>query len=610
MSDLAERIEAVLAQLPPHEQAQVRANLARYITQQQAIQRFPTPGHLSQHHRPSFIQTPMLDKLDEAIMMAERGEARRIIVNTPPQEGKTSRLQDGCAWMLLRDPTRRIGFASYEQSIAAQSSLEIRRMIETHGGGYRGQVQSLGHVDVLGLQLDPERAQQTSWSLADVPGKKKARAGSVVAVGVGSSLTGRPLDVIVIDDPIKDAKQADSETWRKAVKDWYRSVVLTRLPPRSIVIVVQTRWHEDDLTGWLLDEDSKEQFPQWLHLNIPAQAGENDVLGRKQGEYLNSARGRSAADWEATRKAVGTRWWFAMYQGEPGDPEGGTFKREWFSEHRVAKAPPLRYVMTVVDPADNTGDGDEAGIITGGLDAKGEMFIVEDNSGHYTVGGWVRAALYALLRNGASRLGYEKSLSGLKRSIRAEWKIIREQARLLATAQSAWSKFDDESWPETPNLMALSDVEKQLAKPEDDDDDRFARTKELRELWSMVPAIMHLPPNGPPIKVITPRGSKSLRASLVSPHYEGGRVHHVGLLAKLEHQMSTWLPTQDSPDRMDAAVHLVQELSDLATASKVEKPKQPEGQPSPATRQREMPQVLRTTQHMPRDGMGPSAGRR
>lgn len=597
MSDLAARIEEVLARLPPHEQALVRANLARYITQQQAIKRYPTPGHLSQLHRPSFKQTPMLDKLDEAIMMAQRGEATRIIVNTPPQEGKTSRLQDGCAWLMLKDPTLRIAFASYEQSIAAQSSLEIRRIIETHGGGYRGQTQALGHVDVLGLQLDPERAQQTNWSLADVPGKKKVRPGSVVAVGIGSSLTGRPVDVMVIDDPIKDAKQADSDTWRKAVKDWYRSVVLTRLPPRSIVIVVQTRWHEDDLTGWLLAEDAKEKFPQWLHLNIPAQAGEDDILGRQPGEFLPSTRGRSTKDWEQKRKDVGTRWWFAMYQGEPGDPEGGDFKREWFAKYRVAEAPTLGYVMTVIDPADNTGDGDEAGIITGGLDSKGEVYVLEDNSGHYTVGGWVRAGLYAMIRNKASRLGYEKSLSGLQRSIKAEWTIIRKQARELARAQSAWSTFDDEDWPEEINMLAMQDAETELRDEDDDPDVLFARAQQLREMWPHVPAILRMPKVGPPIKGIRAVGSKSLRASLVSPHYEGGRVHHVGLLAKLENQMSTWLPSQDSPDRMDAVVHLVAELMALSTASKVEKAKTPPGARPVDQRQRQMPQILRTTRY-------------
>lgn len=594
-SPLAAKIEEVIASLPPHEQAQLRAKLVRVITNRKAVQRFPTPGHLSKFCRPDFVQTPMLDKLDEALMMAERGEAQRIIINTPPQEGKTSRLQDACGWMLIRDPTRRIAFASYEQSIAAQSALEIRRMIEQHGGGYRGQAQHLDHEDALGLLLDPDRAKQTNWSLADVPGRKNARPGSVVAVGVGSSLTGRPVDVMVIDDPIKDAKQADSPVTRRNVIDWYQSVVLTRLPPRSIVIVVQTRWHEGDLSGWLLDQDKKAAFPEWLHVNIPAQAGENDLLGRQPGEYLASARRRSAADWEAKKTAVGTRWWFAMYQGVPSAPEGGTFKREWFEKYRVAEAPPLRSVITLVDPADNTGAGDEAGVVTGGLDANGEIYILEDNSGSYTVAEWVRVALYAMLRHGSGKLVYEQSLSGLRRSIKAEWKRIRQQARELARAQKEWSSFDAKDWPADPNALAIRDAHAVLADEDDTKDEQAVLIAQLIALWPHVPAVLRLPETGPPVKTIRARGSKSLRAELVSPHFEGGRVHHVGQMPTMEHQMCTWLPSQDSPDRMDAEVHLVDELAAAATAATVQRP--PAGNQLPA-KARPMPQIMRTTRYM------------
>jgi hypothetical protein len=595
-SPLADKIEEVIASLPPHEQAQLRAKLVRVITHRKALHRFPTPGHLSKFHRPEFMQTPMLDRLDQALMMAERGDAQRIIVNTPPQEGKTSRLQDACAWMLLRDPRRRIVFASYEQSIAAQSSLEIRRLIEAHGGGYRGQAQHLDHEDVLGLLLDPDRAQQTNWSLADVPGRKTARPGSVTAVGVGSSLSGRPADIIVIDDPIKDSKQADSPTWRKAVTDWYQSVVIARLPPKSVIVVVQTRWHEDDLTGWLLKEESKSSVKEWLHINVPAQAdSEDDILDRKVGEYMISARGRTPADWEKRRREVGTRWWFAMYQGAPSAPEGGTFKREWFDKYRVAEAPPLRNVITLVDPADNTGAGDEAGVVTGGLGANGEMYILEDNSGSYTVAEWVRVALYAMLRHGSGKLVYEQSLSGLRRSIKAEWKRIRVQARELARAQKEWSSFDAKDWPEDPHAVAIRDAHDVLADEDDTAAEKTALLAALIALWPYVPAILRLPETGPPVKTIQARGSKSLRAELVSPHFEGGRVHHVGTLAQMEHQMCTWLPSQDSPDRMDAEVHLVDELAKAATAASVQRP--PAGNRLPAKAQ-PLPQIMRSTRYM------------
>lgn len=830
-----------MAGLSPSGQAALRAKLIPLIRHRQAIQRFPTPGHLSQFHRPEFIQTPMLDILDDAIAMADRGEAGRIIVNCPPQEGKTSRLQDGCAWMLLRNPRRRIVFASYEQSIAAQSSLEIRRLIETHGGGYRGQQLGLDHKDVLGLRLDPDRAQQTAWSLADVPGYKSARAGSVVAVGVGSSLSGRPADIIVIDDPIKDAKQADSATWRKSVTDWYQSVVIARLPPKSVIIVVQcmtgdtpvlmadgteralrdvrpgdavatfedgklavsvvrnwanqgpdtiyaikmksgrvvranarhpflaiengehvwrrtkslrpgsiiqtvtgastegslaqpkdaelpqsaracappittnsggprayvrpqsirpagalptsstdttspwssttpcspskmaaapsaanfphpetlaptgmgssasitttppdafadscattaisllatasrppscglplhtwnpeadevlevvpcgtedvfdiqvdrtenfianglvshnTRWHEEDLTGWLLTEDAKLLQSKWMHINVPAQAdSEDDLLDREIGEYMVSTRGRSIADWEDKKREVGTRWWFAQYQGAPSAPEGGTFKREWFDKYRVDEAPPLTYAVTVIDPADNTGGGDEAGIITGGIGDDGDWYLLEDNSGTYTIGEWVRQALFAMLRNKAGKLCYEQSLSRLQKSIRLEWKKIRLQALALARTREDWRTARQKDWPETPIAPAIQAAAAVLATELDDLDDLSEMNRQLLELWPWVPDILRLPETGPPIQKIIAEGSKSVRAELASPFWESGKVRMVGQFPVLEKQMCTWLPTQDSPDRMDAAVHWANKMSELGVSSLSKAPK-------------------------------------
>lgn len=600
MSDdaLQRRITERIAQLSPEDQMRLQGKVQRLLTHRQALLRFPTPGHLSQLHREDFVQTPMLDKLDEAIMMAERGEVSRIIVNTPPQEGKTSRLQDACAWLMLRDPRRRIAFAAYEQSIASQSSMAIRQLVEKHGAGFRGQTQQLDHEDSLGLMLDPDRAQQANWSLADVPGSPNARPGSVVAVGVGSALTGRPADIIVVDDPVKDAKQADSETWRKGVTNWFQSVVLTRLPPRSIVIVVQTRWHEDDLSGWLLAEDAKkpEHEREWLHLNMPAQAMDDDLLGRAPGEYLVSARGRTAADWERTKLAVGTRWWNAMYQGEPAPVEGGSFKVAWFESYRTPTPPPMKFVMTVIDPADNSGDGDEAGIMTGGLGEDGNGYLLEDASGHYTVGGWVRAALFSMFRHEGGRLAYEVSLSRLHVQIKAEFKAIRRQARDLLRAHRQWSTFKTaDDWPAEPNRLAVDAVLRDTLDEDADADEVTALTKQLADLWPYVPAVMRLPETGPPVKKIRATGSKAVRAELISPAFESGRFRMAGSFPKLERQMATWLPSQDSPDRMDAVVHLATEMSVMSSDAGVAKP--PPDRPGPRVPRRslEMPSTLRSS---------------
>lgn len=601
MSATAE-IRRILDGLAPEERERLQPRLERLLLHRAAIQRFPTPGHLGQHIRPGWLQTPMLDAIDHAIMQAEAGLHTRWVINTPPQEGKSSRLQDAGTWLLLRRPWLRIAYASYEQGIAAASGLAIRQGIETHGSGYQGAAPNPDREDVLGLLLDPNRAQQTSWSLADVPGRKGVRPGGVISVGIGSALTGRPVDVMIVDDPLKDAKAADSPVIRKAAIDWFQAVATTRLAPGAIVIIVQTRWHEEDLTGWVLAEDAGRPYPRYHHVNIPAQAeadaekgkclcrdchGQPDQLGRAPGEYLLSARGRTIADWEQIKEDVGSRWWFALYQGRPSPPEGGIFQRAWFDRYRVAEAPPLVHVLTMVDPADNTGTGDEAGIITGGIDANGEIYVLSDDSGHYTVAGWVRVAIFAMIRHGAGQIAYERSLSGLNRAITAEWKNMRRQARAL-TGHGP----DADDWPDQPDSVILAAAVDELADAEDTDVERQITWRELVQLWPYAHRIRDMPVTGPGVKRIKAEGTKSYRASMASPAYEQGRVHHVGSFVKLEHQMATWLAGQDSPDRMDADVHLVLELGKSGGGSRIDAAP---GRPVLPGRQPRIPAILRST---------------
>jgi hypothetical protein len=467
----------------------------------------------------------------------------------------------------------------------------VRQMIEAHGSGYRGQRRDPEREDVLGLLLDPDRAMQTSWSLADVPGRKGARPGGIISVGVGSALTGRPLDVLIVDDPIKDAHQADSTVYRQRVKDWFQSVANTRIAGRNIIIVIQTRWHEDDLTGWLIAEDDAAVTPQYRRLNIRAQAEDDDPLGRAPGEYLISARGRSTEEWEQKKIDVGTRWWYALYQGRPSPPGGKIFQMAWFDKHRVAFRPELVYVATYVDPADNDGGGDEAGICTAGLGADGNVYILADDSGTYTVAGWVRAAVFALLSNDGSRLCYEQSLSGLKRSIIAEWKMIRREATALREAHIHGGRWRPTYWPPEADPLAIEDAHAALVMDDDTPEERAELQRRLLAIWPYVPRVLDTPRTGPPTRRITARGSKSLRADMVSPLFENGVARMVGHHPAAEHQMVTWQPTQDSPDRMDAIVHAVTDLSKNRGVT-VEKPTTERQLPG---RQRAMPQILRTT---------------
>jgi len=224
----------------------------------------------------------------------------------------------GPLWLLTRNPDLRVAIACYAQDLADEFGRTIRNHITANDG-------EEGALD-LGLRIAPDNGAARRWRL-------DLHRGGARSVGITSGLTGKPVDVLFIDDPIKDQQDADSAAWRKVVWDFWTAVANTRLAPGAPVVVILTRWHEDDLAGRLL---AAEDAHRWRVLNIPAQAdhdpvkGEVDPLGREPGQYLTSARGRTVRQWEQIRVAVGSRVWNALYQGRPSPAEGGILKREWW----------------------------------------------------------------------------------------------------------------------------------------------------------------------------------------------------------------------------------------------------------------------------------------
>ncbi|MGH3921945.1 MAG: terminase large subunit domain-containing protein, partial [Pseudonocardiaceae bacterium] len=536
----------------------------------------PTPGDMARELVPTTVQTAMLDLLDDAITQADDGTQRRWIINTPPQEGKSWRVcRDAALWLLLRNPDRRIIIASYQQTLAEVSTLEVRQLIEMHGS-------RPGHPDEdnrLGLSIDPARGAMGNWRL-------HGYRGGMVAAGVGSGITGRPGDVIVVDDPLADAEAADSPVMRAKVIDWWTSVVLPRLVSTSIVIIVQTRWNEEDLSGWLIAHDDPDD-PRYRVLAIPAQAESDDPLGRQPGEWLVSARGRTVEEWEDIKRETtkgGIRWWFALYQQRPAPPSGDTFQLSWFDRDRVWNRPDGPPPIVVIDPADNTGSGDEAGIIVASMDTARHIYIGPDYSGHYTISRWVRIGLLAMIRHGGATLAYEKSLSGLAKSVKDGWTALYKQAGILDRLGAEGEGEAD------PDVIGVAVSE--LCHPADSAGTVAVVRSELVELWPLVDGVLAFPGTGPMIRLITPKGTKTWRAQAASPKYEHRLVSHVGNLAELEHQMSTWHPGQKSPDRMDAAVYAILLLSGSSIASL----SRPAGEaPARSTRRRNSPMLPRST---------------
>jgi predicted phage terminase large subunit-like protein len=318
----------VIIQAPPERLAYLRQLRAeRKIREAEhrksRMRHWTTPGELAAAIDPATVQTPALDLIDNALVWAYSTPGARLVISCPPQEGKSTRVTKvGSLWKLTRDPETRIGVVSYAQSLADGFGRDVRNMIVTFDG-------TEGTLD-LGLRIASDYGSARRWQLA-------GHRGGVVCAGVGSGLTGRPLDAICVDDPFADAEQAGSAYYRERVWDWWRSVGAPRLAPGAPAIVVLTRWHEDDFAGRLAGaEDSH----RWRVINIPALAdhdpakGQADPLGREPGEWLTSARGRTVAEWEQIRIQSGSRTFAALYQGRPSPDQGNVWLRQWWRRYR------------------------------------------------------------------------------------------------------------------------------------------------------------------------------------------------------------------------------------------------------------------------------------
>lgn len=285
----------------------IRAAMLAQLTG--SADRHATPGQLAQHTDPRTIQTPALDLIDAALVDLLSTPDGRLIIHMAPQEGKSTRVaKDFPVWALTRNPELRIVTGSYAQSLANRNGRAVRNLIQSHPD--------------LGLRIAPDNGAASEWTL-------EGHQGGVLSVGRGAGVTGRPADLLIIDDPIKDRNEADSATIRDTCWDWWTDALAARLAPGAPAVLIMTRWHEDDLAGRLATMD---HGAPWRVLSIPAQCEtpETDPLGREAGEFMVSARGRTQQQWEQRKATAGPRTWAALYQGHPSPAEGDIFKREWW----------------------------------------------------------------------------------------------------------------------------------------------------------------------------------------------------------------------------------------------------------------------------------------
>lgn len=309
--------------------------------------------------------------LINALQDVEAGDIDRLMVLMPPGSAKstyTSVLFP--SWFLGRHPEMNVLAASNTHDLAVSFGRRARNTYAT-----------AEHAAVFGVTLSNDSQAADDWATT--------KGGVYYAAGVGSAIAGRRADLGIIDDPVKSREEADSDRVREKQWQWYLNDFKTRLKPGARQVLVQTRWHEDDLGGRIL----RDEPDRWHVLKLPMIAVPGDPLGRAPGERLWPEWFTPEMVDDAKRDV---RVWNALYQQEPTGEEGDYFKRDWFG---VDEAPPgklLIYGASDYAVTEGGGDYTEHGIF--GIDAWSNIHVLDWWRGQTATDVWIEAQCDLILK--------------------------------------------------------------------------------------------------------------------------------------------------------------------------------------------------------------------
>lgn len=271
----------------------------------------------------------------------------RIIINCPPRHGKSELVSKWAPlWFLNLQPQKRVILASYEMTTASEWGRKCRNEIETN--------------PAVGIQLRGDSTSAERWNTV--------AGGGMTCAGVGSPITGRGGELLIIDDAIKNWQEAWSPLTRSRLQEWYSSTFSTRLEPGGTIIVAMTRWHSDDLVGWLVEQQPSEK---WKVISLPAIAEPGDILGRQPGDALCPER-YDAESLKQIQAARGRAVWSALYQQKPIQVGAG-LAYENYSTANINAGLGLRYDLPIQVSFDfNINPGNHVEI--GQYDPRADMF--------------------------------------------------------------------------------------------------------------------------------------------------------------------------------------------------------------------------------------------
>lgn len=301
----------------------------------------------------TFIRYPHVEKISQLTAVGISYGGARIIFSAPPRHGKSHLMSRWVpSWFLSHWPNRKVILASYEAAFAASWGRQVRNILQEN--------------PVLNVTVASDSHAADRWDTT--------MGGGMFTAGVGGPLTGRGGDLLLIDDYVKNAEEADSPTYQRRAIEWWNTTFRTRAEPNASIIILATRWHENDLIGYLTSEDN-ENKNEWTVINLPALSESNeDFMGRQKGDPLCSQRFDLKA-LQDIRRAVGARAWSALYQGAPTPATGGLFNAEMFDFVDLPSQFDYRFIMA--DTAYSDKQENDFTVFTAFGMVRGELYVLD-----------------------------------------------------------------------------------------------------------------------------------------------------------------------------------------------------------------------------------------
>lgn len=322
----------------------------------------PDPDDPDDISRSRYIVQHFHTLIAEALEKVERGEILRLIITLPPRHGKSELAsRKFVPWYLGRNPYNSVILTSYNDQLAEDVGRDVRATIQSS----------------MFQQVFPTCRLRKGSAASDRI--QTTEGGLAVFVGAGGTLAGRGGDIVLIDDPVKGSEEADSPTQRGKMWTWFTQDVMSRLMTSlGAVIIIMTRWHEDDIVGRLTDPKNpcynQEEAEVWKIIHLPALAEDNDPLGRAKGEALWPER--HSSDRLIAMRRINQRGFNANYQGRPTPEDGEFFKRSWIVTYQPHELPKnLRYYAASDHAVGTKQEHDRNCLMIAGVDEFDDIWV-------------------------------------------------------------------------------------------------------------------------------------------------------------------------------------------------------------------------------------------